>query len=45
MKTGSLYGTKCVPYEMAAEDSVDIDDQLDLFVAECMLKYRQEKDN
>ena len=45
MKTGSLYGTKCVPYEMAAEDSVDIDDQLDLFVAECMLKYRQDKDN
>ena len=45
MKTGSLYGTKCVPYEMAAEDSVDIDDQLDLFVADCMLKYRQEKDN
>lgn len=45
LKTGNLYGTKCVPYEMAAEDSVDIDDQLDLFLAGCMLKYRQEKDN
>lgn len=43
LKTGSLYGTKCVPYEMSLEDSVDIDDQMDLFLLKCMLNYKQEK--
>ena len=40
-KTGSLYGTRCLPYVMEEEDSVDIDKPFDLFLAECILKSRQ----
>lgn len=40
-ETGSLYGTKCLPYIMSAEESVDIDCMLDIFVAEAMIKYKR----
>lgn len=40
-KTGSLYGTRCLPYVMEEEDSVDIDKPFDLFLADCILKSRQ----
>ncbi len=39
-KTGSLYGTRCLPYVMQEEDSVDIDTRFDLFLADCILKSR-----
>ncbi len=40
-KTGSLYGTRCLPYVMEEEDSVDIDKPFDLFLADSILKSRQ----
>lgn len=40
--TGSLYGTRCIPYEMKEEESVDIDCPLDLYLAECMMNYRED---
>lgn len=40
-ETGSLYGTKCIPYIMKPEDSVDIDCMLDIFIAEAMMKYKK----
>lgn len=45
LKTGSLYGTKCIPYEMLPEDSVDIDEPLDLYMVKSMLEYKREKGN
>lgn len=42
-ETGSLYGTKCIPYIMNPEESVDIDSMLDIFIAEAMLKYMRIK--
>ncbi len=39
-ETGSLYGKRCIPYIMEEEDSVDIDNKFDLFLAECILKKR-----
>ena len=38
--TNSLYGNKCAAYIMQEEDSVDIDKKLDLYLAECLIKYR-----
>lgn len=38
--TNSLYGNKCAAYIMQEEDSVDIDKELDLYLAECLIKYR-----
>lgn len=38
LNTGSLYGTRCIPYIMKEEDSVDIDTEFDLFLAECIIK-------
>ncbi len=37
-KTGSLYGTRCIPYLMKPEESVDIDTSFDLFLAESILR-------
>ncbi len=41
-KTGSLYGTRCIPYYMKQEESVDIDSYFDLFLADCIMKYYPE---
>lgn len=38
LKTGSLYGDKCVPYVMSEEASVDIDTPFDLFVIEAIIE-------
>lgn len=38
---GSLYGGAIRPLEMAAADSVDIDQPLDLIVAECLLSHQK----
>lgn len=43
MSTGSLYGTKCVPFEMTPEDSVDIDSMLDVYVLKSMLQYKRDQ--
>lgn len=43
MKTNSLYGTRCIPYEMAAEDSVDIDSMLDVYILKAMMQYKREQ--
>lgn len=43
IKTGSLYGTKCIPYEMEPEDSVDIDSPLDLYLVKSMIQYKKEQ--
>ncbi|MBQ9550856.1 MAG: acylneuraminate cytidylyltransferase family protein [Lachnospiraceae bacterium] len=37
-KTGSLYGTRCIPYFMKPEESVDVDGYFDLFLAECIMR-------
>ncbi len=42
-RTGSLYGTRCLAYEMSREDSADIDEPFDLFEAETLLRYRRER--
>lgn len=42
METGSLYGTKCIAYEMLPEDSVDIDSILDIYILEAMMKYKRD---
>ena len=39
-ETGSLYGHNCLPYIMKAEDSVDIDEPFDLFIAEAIIRKR-----
>lgn len=41
-ETRSLYGKRCIPYIMKEEDSVDIDTEFDLFLADCILKYYQD---
>ena len=38
IRAGSLYGTASLPYEMVAEESVDIDTPLDFAFAEFLLK-------
>ena len=43
-KTGSLYGTHCLPYIMKPEESVDIDTEFDLFIAESVLKWISQKE-
>ncbi len=40
LEKGSFYGTRCIPYLMKEEDSVDIDTEFDLFVASCLLNYK-----
>ena len=42
-ETGSLYGRNCLPYIMKAEESIDIDEQFDLFLAEAVLKRKEAK--
>jgi len=37
---GSFYGERCVPYEMTAEDSIDIDERFDLELADWLLSRR-----
>lgn len=41
LKTGSLYGTRCIPYIMKEEESVDIDTEFDLFLAECIINGKK----
>ena len=41
-ETHSLYGTRCIPYIMNEEESVDIDTEFDLFIAECILKRKRD---
>lgn len=43
LETGSLYGTKCVPYVMPIEDSVDIDSMLDVYVLKAMMQYKRDQ--
>lgn len=43
LETGSLYGTRCIPYVMEAEDSVDIDSMLDVYVLKGMLQYKDDQ--
>ena len=38
---GSLYGTRCLPYLMNREDSIDIDEEFDLFLAECIMQKKK----
>jgi CMP-N-acetylneuraminic acid synthetase len=40
MERDSLFGDDCRPYVMSRADSVDIDDDLDLLVAEAVLRHR-----
>lgn len=40
IKTGELYGSPTHPYVMMAENSVDIDEPFDLWLASTMLRYR-----
>ena len=40
-ETGSLYGHHCVPYLMTQEDSIDIDEPFDLYIAEAILRKRK----
>ena len=42
LETRSLYGTRCIPYIMKEEESVDIDTAYDLFIAECIMKWRRD---
>lgn len=42
-KTGSLYGTKCIPYMMLPEDSIDVDAPLDVYMVKSMMQYRKDK--
>jgi CMP-N,N'-diacetyllegionaminic acid synthase len=41
LRSGELYGTNCVPYFMSKEDSLDIDTQHDLILAERVLLSRR----
>ena len=41
-ETRSLYGTRCIPYIMKEEESVDIDTEFDLFIAECIMKRKRD---
>lgn len=40
LHSGALYGTSCVPYLMAEEDSLDIDSPMDLILAEQVMWSR-----
>lgn len=40
IRSGKLYGEPTLPLVMAAEDSVDIDDPFDLWLADARLRYR-----
>ena len=40
LKSGELYGPKCVPYMMSAQDSLDIDEPMDIEQAEWLMKRR-----
>lgn len=42
-QTGSLYGTKCIPYVMDHLDSVDIDEPFDLYMANCIMQYKKDQ--
>lgn len=41
LAAGSFYGERCIPYEMARFDSVDIDEPDDLELADWLLRRRQ----
>lgn len=41
IRRGELYGCPSLPYVMAPEDSIDIDEPLDLEIAELLLKRRK----
>mgnify|MGYP000856276610 CR=1 FL=1 len=41
IERGKLYGRPCLPYVMPPEASIDIDEPLDLTIAECLLMSRQ----
>ncbi|MFI4861060.1 MAG: cytidylyltransferase domain-containing protein [Phycisphaerales bacterium JB063] len=41
LRAGSLYGGRCVGYTMPRERSVDIDEPIDLVVAEALLAWHQ----
>lgn len=43
-QTGSLYGTKCIPFEMLSEDSVDIDEPLDVYMVKSIMQYKHDKE-
>ena len=45
LKTGSFYGTRCIPYEMLPEDSVDIDEPLDVYLVKSMMQYKKDRGN
>ena len=40
MKKNSIYGEKVLPYEMSREESIDVDDMLDLRTCEMLLRDR-----
>ncbi len=42
LDTGSLYGTRCLPYFMEEDESVDIDSYFELFLVECIMKHYPE---
>ena len=42
LETGSLYGMRCIPYIMKEEESVDIDTEFDLFIAECIMRRKRD---
>lgn len=44
-ETGSFYGTNCIPYEMLPEDSVDIDEPLDVYLVKSMMQYKKDRGN
>lgn len=36
-RSDAIYGRRCLPYEMEPRHSIDVDEPLDLFLAECLL--------
>ena len=45
LSTGSFYGTSCIPYEMLPEDSVDIDEPLDVYFVKSMIQYKKDRES
>ena len=41
MKKNSIYGDKILGYEMSREESVDVDDMLDMRVCELLIENRR----
>ena len=38
LRANELYGDRCIPYLMSARESIDVDDPLDLEIAECLMR-------